>query len=205
VTDFDLERLGELWREQPDPEEVERQRLAAREVARKARRAELAENVLAALTLLVILAVVSINPGTVSYGLGVLTAFLIVSSQLRQRRFRRAEIVSLTGETPTMLDRAIVRLEATLRRTRFGMLVIGPATAVGAFFALSVDRPGEGTRILTFSQGTASVVIIILSTVVLLATILHLHSTMKKSQAELDRLRELRESYRVEQDAIERS
>ena len=48
MTDFDLDRLGELWRQDPEPAEIERMRQSAAAISRRARRAQLADNLGAA-------------------------------------------------------------------------------------------------------------------------------------------------------------
>ena len=40
MSDFDLDRLGDVWRQQPDPEEVARLQKSAAAVARRARLAQ---------------------------------------------------------------------------------------------------------------------------------------------------------------------
>ena len=43
MSDFDLDRLGDVWRQQPDPAEMERLQKSAAAVARRARRAQVVD------------------------------------------------------------------------------------------------------------------------------------------------------------------
>jgi hypothetical protein len=187
MTDFDLERLGDVWRQQPDPAELERLQRSAAAVGRRARWARLF-NIGAA--------IVVANPQRSSVLMGSAAIFLLLYSNIRSRRIRDIELRGLTGTTENMLDQSIERVGATLKYNLFTLIGLGPAIVIGYLFADSATSSGEGgismlSPEIRFMLGAGGVIAIASSVAFLLLAV-------RRGRRELQRLAAMRDSFREE-------
>ena len=201
MTDLDLERLGDVWRQRPDPAELEQLQRAAEMVRRRARWLQ-AVDVLAALVVSgVVLWLVLSNPTTDTLVVGGGAILVLLVSQARSRRFRQQELRSLSGSAEEMLDQSIERVSATLGRARSALFLLPFAVLLGvlvAYVALPPSEHGLAERISAqpgFWTGLQLLVGLVLA-----VALLHAIRTIRQSRRELSRLRTLRDSYRQEQE-----
>ena len=196
--DFDLERLGDVWRQQPDPNELEELQRAAEKARSRARWAELVDIVAAIVVAGVVLFLVLSNPNMQTAVIGGAAILLLLGSQIRQRRLRRIEIRSLTGDAESMLSQSIGRVEAKLQRTRFSLIALGPAILMGlAFGELVKQRSGQE---LLAGQWPRSIVLIAV-VALLAAAAIHLWMALRRDREELARLTALRDAWRQERQS----
>jgi hypothetical protein len=202
VTDPDLEELGKLWRKEPDAEEMRGLHRSAEQVMRRARLALVFEYVLAAVTVGVVLFIVAYNPPDRQTAIAGSAAILVLLlSQMRQRRLRQWELQSLTREPETMIQRSIARVESTLKRAWWGAVVIGPATLFGVIFAFIADEGnGQGALSRLRAEPGGGTAIVAGAAAVVLGVIIHLARTIRRSNREISRLRQLKEAFRVENE-----
>ena len=80
MTDFDLERLGDVWRQQPDPAEMERLQRAAAAVGRRARLSQIVDIVAAIGVAAVVIALVLSNPRTETFVMGAAAILILLYS-----------------------------------------------------------------------------------------------------------------------------
>ena len=198
MTDFDLERLGDVWRQQPDPAEMEMLRRSAATVNRRARWAQLFNISTAIVVATIVLFIVLSNPQRSSVLMGAAAIFALLYSNIRSRRIREIELRSLTGTTENMLDQSIERVEATVKHNRFALIAFGPAFAVGLLFAASANMASD--EIFTFVRPSQTIRLLLgvggISTVAIICT--HLLIAIRRGQRELQRLIALRNSFREE-------
>lgn len=199
MTDFDLDRLGDVWRQQPNPEELERLQRSAAAVARRARLAQVIDIGAALAVAAVVILLVASNPrlDTVLIGGGAILALL--GSNIRLRNLRRVELRNLTGSTEDMLDQSIIRAETTRRHHRFGMLAVGPALVIGVVVA-SVTR---GRQLLPAIQEGSMLrtLWVVLAVAIVAGAVLYSLRGMRRAGRELDRLRAMRDAYRRERES----
>ena len=199
MSDFDLDRLGDVWRQQPDAEEMERLKKSAAAVASRARRAQVVDVAAALLVAGAVIFLVAANPKPGTFLMGGAAILVLLTGNIRLRRVRQIELRSLTGNTEEMLDQSINRAETTARYQRFSALAIAPAAAAGLLLSwVSQDRqlvlapqPGYPLRIHWVVLGVA----------VLAGAIVYALRAMKRAKLELERLRAMREAYRREHDS----
>lgn len=196
MTDAEFEDLGKLWRKEPSEEEMRELQRSARAVSRRARFAEALDWVLATVAICGAVAIVLYNPEPITIMAAGAAIVLSVIGQRRQLQLRVSEVQSLTGDTASMIERSILRVQATIKRARSGLVVLGPATLLGVFFGFVVDRGGGG-QLLPQLRGTIALSIAIF---IILATMAHLFYTVRRSRMELKRLILLREAYRLENE-----
>jgi uncharacterized membrane protein YraQ (UPF0718 family) len=198
MIDFDLERLGDVWRAQPDPAEMARLQLTAAAVSRRARIGRLVDIVAAIAVALVVFLLVLSNPRTETFLMGGAAILVLLASNIRQRKLRQIELKGLTGSTEDMLDQSIDRLETTLRHNRFSLVAMGPVLLIAALFAAVsqqgasplVDAIQEAPMLRLASRGFALVT--------LSGIVLFLILAIRRGRRDLKRLRAMRESYRLE-------
>ena len=199
MSDIDLDRLGDVWRAQPDPAEIEQLRHAAEAVQRRARWGQLADFWLAFLVSGVILALVIASPQLKTSLVGGFIILYLLYSTVRQRRLRAIELTTLTGSTERMLDQLIERAEAAAKRSRLSLIMTGPALLLGLGFAAALDRETRQSPLQKLSTmpwvGTFAVPVLVVALVV---ASLHLLRTNIRSRREIDRLKLLRNAYRAE-------
>lgn len=197
MSDFDLDRLGDVWRRQPDPAEMEKLQRTAAAVSRRARFAQIVDIGAAVAVAGVVIVLVANNPHVDTLVLGGAAIFILLLSVFRQRQLRAAELRSLTGSTEEMLDQSIERVVATRKRNLFGVISMVPALAIGLLLASTVFPHSGGTRFAAMiaRAGIPPNLIPAIIVVILVATLIWLIRSIRVSGRELDRLRTLREAY----------
>ena len=200
--DFDLERLGDVWRQHPDPRELEELRRAAEAVRRRAQWAQRLDAVAAIVVAAVVLLIATRNPRVETLLVGGGAVVVLLWSHIRQRRLREVEIRSLTGNTEQMLDQSIARVEATLRRTRFQLIGFVPAFLLGLGFAYAADARRFTQALATLSADSSARILILLAVAFALAGMaFHLLRVRRRGTQELERLVSLRQSYQEEAES----
>lgn len=198
MTDFDLDRLGDVWRQQPDPAEMERLQKSAAAVARRARLAQVTDIVVALAVAGVVIFLVASNPrpGTVLVGSAAILVLLF--SNIRLRKVRRLELQHLTGGTEEMLDQSIVRVETTLRHIRVSLISFPVAAVLGALIGYAT----QGRRILDAAQNWPFRNLLMpLGVVLMVGIVVFGLRALRRSRKELDRLGAMREAYRRERES----
>jgi Flp pilus assembly protein TadB len=195
MNEFDLDRLGDVWRQQPDPAEMERLQKSAAAIARRARITQVTDIVAAIAVAAVVIFLVANNPKPATVFVGGAAILVLLVSNIRLRRVRRIELGHLTGSTEEMLDQSIVRAEATLRHHRFGLIGSGPAFAFGIIVA-AVTR---GRDLLPLIKG--ALLVAVLGVAVVAGAFFYSLRGMRRARRELERLRAMREAYRSERES----
>ena len=88
MIDFDLDRLGDVWRQRPDPAELEALKRSAEIVRRRARWAQLIDIVAAVVVAAVVLLLVLSNPKVDTLLVGGAAILMLLGTQVRSRRLR---------------------------------------------------------------------------------------------------------------------
>ena len=198
MSDFDLDRLGDVWRQQPDPAEMERLQKSAAAVARRARFTQVIDIVAAIAVAAVVIFLVANNPkpGTVFVGSAAILVLLV--SNIRLRRVRRIELAHLTGGTEEMLDQSIGRVETTVRHHRFSLLGIVPGLLAGGLVAYA----SQGRAFLSATQTWPFRSLLApLGFLILLGIVFFSVRGIRRARRELGRLRSMREAYRRERES----
>ncbi len=201
MSDFDLDRLGELWRQDPEPAEVERLRRAAARVSRRARMAQLADTIGAIIVSASLVAVTTINHEPRTILIVTAALLLILFTFVRNRKLREAEIRMLSGTTEEMLDQSIERARTTRKRMRFNLVSV-PVAIVIYSVLISLGRGTENSILrarLHLSEDMIFVGAIMLVLVAGLLTVGYAR-TFIRSRIELGWLERLRDAYRRERD-----
>ena len=200
MTDLDLERLGDVWRQRPDPAELEELKRTAERVRRRARWLQVIDLASAIIVSAVVLWLVLASPevDTLIVGGGAIVVLLV--SQIRSRRFRQQELRSLDGSAEQMLDQSIERVRASLKRARSGLIVFVPGLLLGGLVGY-VAEPGLGGTIREriAAQPGLGTLIMIVATMAIILGFVHLLRSVGRSRRELQRLTALRDSYRQDQ------
>lgn len=203
MTDLDLERLGDVWRQRPDPAELEELRRTAAAVRRRARWAQVIDVVAAITVAGVVLLLVLSSPRIDTIIVGAGAVLILLVSQVRQRRVRRIELKSLTGTTEEMLDQAIARLKTTLRQNRFSLLALVPAVVLGLALGTIVKKR-EGQELfaeLIAGPWPRNFLVILFAIILLAAMAAYLVRRLRRDGRELGRLTTLRDAYRGERES----
>ena len=202
MTDLDLERLGNVWRQRPSAQELEELQRSAERVRRRARWMQVVDVLAAIVVAGVVLAMVVANPemDTVLVGGGAVLVLLV--GQVRSRRFRQRELQSLGGSTEQMLDQSIERISATHKRARSILLAMPPAALLGILFAFLSERGSGGAIARTIdTQPGLSTLVLIAGMATVGGAFVHVVLTIRRTRRELERLTALRDAYRQEQEA----
>ncbi|MGF1550604.1 MAG: hypothetical protein ACFBQW_08790 [Sphingomonadaceae bacterium] len=199
MNEFDLDELGHIWRQQPSREEMTALVKSARRIRKRARIALIFDYMLAILVSGAVLASVIISARLETTIVGAAAIFIMLYSQIRERRYRMAELKSMTGNTEKMLDLAIEREEGRLKRSRSSLLYLGPATLLGIIFA-SVSSRKSIIQLIDGDSQFDPVVLAIVGLALLVITV-HFFFTMKTSRKRLERLKYLRQDYNKENPA----
>lgn len=198
MSDFDLDRLGDVWRQQPDPAEMERLQRSATAVARRARLAQVTDIVVAVAVAAVVVFLVASNPKPATILMGAAAILVLLFSNIRLRKVRRIELEHLTGGTEEMLDQSIVRVETTLRHLRVSVISFPVAAVVGALVAYAA----QGRRILDAAQDwPLRSLLLPLGIVVVVGVMVFALRAIKRGRKELERLEAMREAYRRERES----
>ena len=197
MSDFDLDRLGDVWRRQPDPAEMEKLQRTAAAVSRRARLGQIVDIGAAVAVAGVVVLLVLNNPQLNTFVLGAAAILILLFSVFRQRQLRAAELRGLTGSTEEMLDQSIERVLATRKRNLFGTISMVPGLAIGYFFASAVFPQSGNQRFATMIANSGSGRFVFLAAIVaiLLATLVWLIRSIRASDRELERLRALRDAF----------
>jgi hypothetical protein len=200
MTDFDLDRLGDVWRQQPDPAEMERLQRTAAAVSRRARISQILDIVAGVVISAVVIVLVWTNPRFETFLMGAAAILVLLGSNIRLRKLRQVELRSLAGTTEDMLDQSIERVSTTVRHNRFTLIALGPTMVVGVLFASAADRGGRSPLALV---GAPMVRMLWLgATIVVIAGIVvALVLAVRRGRRELERLQAMRESYRQERES----
>lgn len=198
MTDLDLERLGDLWRQRPTAEEMDSLRRTADIVQRKARWGQRFDSSIALVVAIVVIILVVSNPTFDTMLVGGAAILVLLLSQARTRRFRAEELRSLTGSTQEMLDQSIGRAQATLKRTRFQLIAIAPSFVLGLGVAALVDRNSGAFYTQSFSEMGLGLAMMVVAALVLAALAVSFTRSLRSTRAELEKLTVLRDSFQAE-------
>jgi hypothetical protein len=196
MSDLDLERLGDVWRQRPDPAELEELRRTAEAVRRRALWGQIIDLVAALVVAGVVLLLAMRNPRIETLLIGGSAVLVLLWSHVRQRRMRQIEVRGLTVNTEEMLDQSIARVEATLRRTRFQLIGFVPAFLLGLAFAYAADAPRVSEELARISADSSLHLLVLAVAAVSLAGMgFHLVRVLRRSREEVHRLKSLRDAY----------
>jgi hypothetical protein len=202
VNEFDLDRLGSLWRTEPGAEELRELRRSAESARRRAYWTSLLDYGLAGVAVGTVLLILAFNPKFEAIMVGAAAVVVAIISLTGRKRARRIELQSLAGDTESMLESSIARVETNLKRSKSGLMVIGPSILLGVLFGFIVDKGGGGAALPTLeADAWRGLVVRGLLIFIIGATIIQLILSVRRSRAELDRLFQLREAYRLEHEA----
>lgn len=202
MTDLDLDRLGDVWRQQPDKAEMERLQRSAAAVSRRARIAQIVDVGAALAVAVVVVVLVLSNPKIGTFVLGSAAILLLLGSNIRLRKLRQVELRSLSGSTEDMLDQSIERIETTLKHNRLSLIAAVPSLLVGLMVASTADREGVGSLFPVLRDIHLSRALLIgLAAVVLAVAALVTTLGIRRGRRELERLRTMREAYRHERES----
>lgn len=202
MTDFDLDHLGDVWRQPPDRAELESLMRSAEAVRRRARWGQLVDVASALAVGGVVLFLVLLNPEQDTLVVGAGAIIILLYGHYRQRRLRQEELRSLTGTAEEMLNQMVARVETMIRHTRFSLAAILPGLMVGLSFSIVVaNKPADEFLAQMFRIGsepwTATAVKLAVVAAVA-ATTTYLWRARRREKAELGRLTALRDAYRKE-------
>ena len=204
MTDFDLDRLGDVWRQQPDQAEMERLQRTAAAVARRARWGQVIDAGSALLVAAVVILLVSANPAVDTMLMGAAAILVLLVGHSRQRQLRRIELKSLTGGTEEMLQQSLARIDATVKRARFSLLTLPPAIALGWLFMRTVT--GAPIRGLVPSPASAPWFRFLWNgglLVVLALGSIYLILAIRRGKLERGRIATMHDAYREERESID--
>ena len=199
MSDFDLDRLGDVWRQQPDAEELERLRRSAAAVARRARLAQFVDIAAALAVSAVVVLLVASNPKTDTILIGAAAILVLLGSNIRLRKLRRVELSNLTGSTEDMLDQSIDRVETTIRHHRFALIGVLPAFVVGSLVVV-LTRGYLRVPALQ-SPSPLRVTWVLLAVALVVGGVIVSFRAVKRGRRELGRLQAMRDAYRREQES----
>ncbi|MBV8775558.1 MAG: hypothetical protein JO258_00030 [Alphaproteobacteria bacterium] len=202
MTDFDLDRLGDVWRQQPDPAEMARLQRTAIAVARRARLAAIVDICAAVAVAAVVIILVLTNPKTETMVMGSAAILVLLGSNIRLRKLRQVQLRELTGTTENMLDQSIGRVETTLRHHRFTLYGAPPLflTLWLGFTAVAAPRPESilgSLRALPWFRPS----LMVGGFAAMVGLVVFLLFSIRRGRRELDRLNAMREAYRQERDS----
>lgn len=203
MSDFDLDRLGDVWRQEPDPAEMERLRKSAAEVARRARLAQVVDMGGAVAVSAAVILLVASNPKLGTVLMGAAAILVLLGSNIRLRRLRQVELRTLAGSTEDMLDQSIQRLQAMLRYRWFSLAAVGPALLIG--YLMGAGSGGSNRLVALFPAlgeimkdrfllfGIGAAIFLVVGLIILRSIV--------RTRRELQRLETMREAYRSERES----
>jgi len=194
MSDLDLERLGEMWRADPEPAEMDALRRSAQTVARRARWGQAVDYAIALLVAGVVVYLALSNPEADTLLVGGAAILVLLGGQIRQRRLREVELRSLTGTAEEMLDQSIERLRTSRRHNRWSLVCLGPAMFVGYGLASTTGRERLAADPTVGAIWLGAII------AVMAALVIYLLSSLRNQKRELERLTALRQSYANETD-----
>jgi hypothetical protein len=199
MSDFDLDRLGEMWRQDPEPAEIEHLRATARAVSRRARMAQFVDTAGAVVVGAALVAIVIVSPQPGTFAAVAAALLLMLFSVLRNRKLREAEIRMLTGTTEQMLDQSIERLVAKRKRMRFNLFSTPLLLPIGIWLISTRDRGYGDFETALAADPTLRIALVAIVLVFLLGPVIVYLRPFLRSRAELEQLVALRDVYRQEQ------
>lgn len=205
MSDLDLDRLGDVWRQQPSASEMADLQRSAETVRRRARWAQRAESAMALTVAILVGLLVVRNPEPGTLAIGGLAILVLLISQVRQRRLRESELKSLAGSSEEMLDQAMERVRQRIKRARFGMLTIGPGILLGLLVARSADRSmAELTSPALLDTETRIIFLVVAAAIIGISVAIMVRSD-RQARRELERLAALRQTYEAEGESLSQS
>ncbi len=198
MNDLDFDHLGDVWRQQPDPDELASLLRSAEAVRRRARWGQLVDIASAMVVGGVVLFFILLNPARDTLVVGSGAIFILLYTHYRQRRLRQEELRGLTGTAEQMIDQSIERVETAIRYNRYTLIAGGPAFLLATLFAATADRQTGAIfgslrdtpwlRFLWVGLWVAAVGVLVVFLV----------AAIRRGRRELGRLRSMREAYRQE-------
>ena len=202
MSELDLDRLGGVWRQRPDPAELEELKRTAETVRRRARWAQIVDFVAAIAVSGVVLMLILSNPRAQTLVVGGGAILLLLLAHARSRRLRQKELQSLTGSTKDMLDQSIERVRASVTRAKSGLALILPAFLLGLLVAhVALPRSGGDLARRLDANPDLGDLIVAGAVVAVVLALVHVIRSLRASLRELERLTTLRDSYRVDEEA----
>lgn len=202
MSDFDLERLGDVWRQPPGPAEMEQLQRTAAGVSRRARFAQVFDIGAGIVVSGVVILLVLSNPRTETVVMGTAAILVLLISNIRLRRLRQVELRSLTGSTEDMLDQSIERVETRIKHSYFTLAAAGPGLLIGGLVAAAAGAWRGGSimpalndipllRNVWFGAWIAVIAGVVIFSVL----------AIRRGRRELARLRAMRDAYRDERES----
>lgn len=203
MTDLDLERLGDVWRQPPDARELEDLKRSAELVRRRARWLQVIDVVAALAVSGVVLWMVLANPKIDTLLVGGGAIAILLGSQFRSRRFRQQELRSLNGSAQQMLDQSIERVQASLKRARSALVLLPSALLLGLLVGYVTEgrSPGPLKEVIASYPGLGPVMYFT-AVGALVAGFLLVLRNLHKGRRELERLTALLASYTEDEQSI---
>jgi len=197
MRDFDLDRLGDVWRQQPDAAEMARLQRSAAAVARRARITQVTDIVVGLAVAVVVIFLVASNPKPGTVVMGTAAILVLLYSHIRLRKMRRIELGHLTGSTEEMLNQSIDRVETTVRHLRISLIGFLPTVLVGALVAYA----SQGRTILAAAEDWPFRGLLLPLGMLVIVGVMAFHMrAIRRSRRELGRLLAMREAYRREHE-----
>jgi hypothetical protein len=198
MNDFDLDRLGDVWRQQPDPAEMERLQRSAAAVAKRARVKQVTDIVTALVVAAVVIFLVASNPKPGTVVMGSAAILVLLFGHIRLRRVRRIELGHLTGGTEEMIQQSIDRAETTLRHLRVSLIGFPFTVLVGVLVAYG----SQGRTIAAAVQDwPLRGLLLPIGILVVAAVMVSASRAVRRGKKELERLEAMREAYRRERES----
>lgn len=203
MTDLDLERLGDVWRQPPDARELEDLKRSAELVRRRARWLQVIDVIAALAVSGVVLWMVLANPKIDTLIVGGGAIAILLGSQFRSRRFRQQELRSLNGSAEQMLDQSIERVQGSLKRARSALVLLPSALLLGLLVGYVTEgrSPGPLKEVIASTPGLGPVMYFT-AVGALVAGFLLVLRNLHKGRRELERLTALRASYTEDEQSI---
>lgn len=203
MTDFDLDRLGDVWRAQPDPAEIARLQRTAMAVSRRARWSQVVDIGAAIAVIAVVIFLVASNPKAETVLIGSAAVLVLLYSNVRLRRVRQVELKSLTGSTEEMLNQSIDRIDKTIRYNRFSLFAMGPGLLVGVLVAAAAVEKRGGASIFGALYDEFAFLYLWrgVTIALLVGGVVFVSLAIRRGRRELERLVEMRNSYRQEHES----
>ena len=200
MTDLDLERLGDVWRQRPDQAEMDALQRAAAAASRRARYSWIFNLTMGAAAVGAVIFLALANPRAEVVTIAGGAVLLLIYTSIRQRRLRQVELQGFAGSTEVMLSQLIERTEARLKYNRFLARVAAPM-ALAIFLFRTISRAPRTTSIpsaLTEALAHPLVLGAIIPGVA--AAILVLLIAIRRDRRKLERLQAMAEIYQREDD-----
>ncbi|HKR25647.1 MAG TPA: hypothetical protein VJS15_10330 [Allosphingosinicella sp.] len=203
MTEIDLDRLGDVWRQQPDPAAIEELSRSAGKVRRRAKVSQIVDAVGAVVAIMVVLALMILNPRPEFLALGGATMFVLLVSNIRLRKLRQIELRNLTGSAEDMIEQSIERVKKTINYQRLCLFAMMPVLIAGYSAAsLLVDHSRGGLLDFIFDSAPAVRVLWVGAGIGAMAGLtLLMAASLRRNRRELGKLCAMRDAYREERES----